>query len=257
MADYDFERDMTPEQVALAREAGAYARDRAKGAHLYQDLKLGEMLIVGRKVAMELAGGALNKADGRRYADQFFAWKTRFGFPTTKDYTPLYDAAIVCAEHRQDADDIIGSLSVKERIKLGIHGLAKRVRERIREREGGLRKPHAAAVKRLTPLAAMKAGAEAAEGELADAKERLAAEVDGDAFDFRRHKRKPEYIAKQIFEGCVAVGSEGLGLAKRVYAELGQIIGERTEVAKVAQKERAVANLQKDKTGKAKPAHER
>jgi hypothetical protein len=209
MANYDFEQHMTPEQVTLAKEMGAYARERGKGDHLYRDLALGDMLIVGRKVAMELAGVPLNnKADGRRYADQFYAWKQRMGYPTTKDYSPLYDAAIVCAEHRVDADDIIASLSVKERIKLGIHGLAKRVRERINEREGGLRKPHKP---RLSPLKAMKERLDEAESQLRDMSEKLAAVDNGDDGSlFDLHKDTAADIAETTFRHVGLARTRGI-----------------------------------------------
>jgi hypothetical protein len=149
------------------------------------------MLLVGRKVAMNLAN-TQNVADGRRYADQFYEWKQKFGFPTTKDYTALYDAAITCASHRQDADEIIASLSIRERVRFGIHGLAKRVREIVNEREGGLRKPHKP---RVSPIVAMKQRLDATEGELADARERLAADP-GSLFDLK--KDTPANIAGVI-----------------------------------------------------------
>jgi hypothetical protein len=141
-----------------------------------------------------------NKADGRRYGDQFYAWKQRMGYPTDKSYSPLYDSAIVCAEHRADSDEIIASLSVRERIRLGIHGLAKRVRERINEREGGLRKPHKP---RLSPLKAMKEKLDEAESQLRDANERLAATDNGDDGSlFDLVKTEPKRIAKIIVENC-------------------------------------------------------
>jgi hypothetical protein len=63
-------------------------------------------------------------------------------------------------------------LSVKERIKLGIHGLATRVRERLHEREGGLRRPRSKAS--LPPLQRLKAELDETRAQLAEVEGKLA-----------------------------------------------------------------------------------
>ncbi len=125
----------------------------------------------------------------------FLSGKKKFGFPATADYKPLYDACIVCAEHRPDADNIITSFSVKERTKLGIYGLAKRVRDRINEREGGLRKPHKPSDK---PRPTVSQKRKDAEARAAHAEEQLAAAGGGSLFDLKKDSVKS--IARVIVD---------------------------------------------------------
>src|SRR5262249_11490777 len=221
----DFDFKLTPEQAEHAQKMGHYAKERGKGLHLDQDLELGKMLLVGREEARRLAGNP-NVADGRRYADQFFAFKQKYGFPTTKDYTPLYDAAIVCAAHPADVFDIRSALSSGERLRLGIFGLAKRVRDRINTREGGRKKPHK------SPAMTTAQKLKEAEGKVADLEEKLAA-VDDGYFDPKKYKE--EMLVRTIMENC------GAAYSHRFYKLFGEALG----AADAKAKERRDENLAK------------
>jgi hypothetical protein len=137
--------DMTDDEVANARRAGKLAQAHLKGAKLTEALTIGENLLVGSRAAMKAAG--LDPADnnkpptGRAYSEAFREWKDAFKFPRGKEEEDFYDAAIVCARHRTTADEIIAGLSVKQRSDMGVFGLAKRVRAKLREFEGGGSKP--------------------------------------------------------------------------------------------------------------------
>jgi hypothetical protein len=124
---------MTDEQVKLAREAGRLSTKALSGARLYEALKIGEALLVGRTWAMAKAG--VNTPNGKAYAGQFKTWKRLFKFPEGREAEQLYDAAITCAANRSIADLVIASLSVKRRVELGVFGLASRVRKWLREEE--------------------------------------------------------------------------------------------------------------------------
>jgi hypothetical protein len=209
MTDYDFTADMTPEQVELAYEAGKLATAHVKGVKLYEGLKIGESLLIGREVAMRLAG--VNAPTGRAYSDHLLRWKLRFGFPTDAAFNSFCDAAIYCAQHRDDANAVIASLLPRQRAELGIQGLVKRVRERVREARGEPHKPP-----KPSPLTAMKARLADAEGELADAKERLANADEGSLYVHK--KTPPDQIARTILENY------GLGYTKNVRNALTQAI---------------------------------
>jgi hypothetical protein len=131
---------------------------------LYEGLKIGESLLVGRQAAMKAV--QTNKPSGKAYNEAYRDWKTAFKFPTGKDAEALYDAAIVCAQHRSLADDIIAMLDPKKRAEMGIFGLAVRVRAKLREISG---EPKAlpARVTQQTRFAAV-------EGRIADLEDQLA-----------------------------------------------------------------------------------
>lgn len=201
MTDINFEQEMTSEQVQLAQEAGKLAHDHVQGVRLYEGLKIGESLLVGRDVAMRLAH--VNAPIGRAYADHLLRWKMRFGFPTDPAFNSFCDAAIYCAQNRSIADEVIASLPVKRRAELGIQGLVKRVRERVREARGEPRKPP-----KPSPVATLKQKLSDAEGELADAKERLAATDEGSLFDLR--KDTAEEIAEIILKHLHLARTRGI-----------------------------------------------
>ena len=130
---YDFAHDMTAEQITLAKAAGRLARKQAAGSTLYDALKIGEALLVGRAAAMRTAG--VNRPFGRQYAHAFAAWKTQFGFTANKGLPlpPAYlDNCIFAAEHRGDAEQIIAELSPTQRAGMGISGLTARVRAKLK-----------------------------------------------------------------------------------------------------------------------------
>jgi hypothetical protein len=160
--------DMTDEEVANARKAGKLAKEHLKGAKLTEALTIGESLLVGRRAAMKAVGldPASNRPpSGKAYAEAFRDWKEAFHFPRGKDEDAFYDDCIGCAAHRSVADGIMASLSIKDRANMGASGLAKRVRAKLREFEGG---PAA----RRTPLRTSdRLGA--IEGRFADMEERL------------------------------------------------------------------------------------
>jgi hypothetical protein len=126
---------MTDEQVKLAREAGQLSTRHLSGIKLYEGLKIGESLLVGRTWAMQQAG--TNVPNGRGYAEQFHRWKRMFKFPEGKEAEAFYDAAIVCAANRTTAEAIIAALPLKQKAELGLFGLTRRVRLRLREEPEG------------------------------------------------------------------------------------------------------------------------
>jgi hypothetical protein len=137
--------DMTDEQVKLAREAGRLATRHLTAIKLYEGIRIGESLLTGRAAAMKAAN--TNRPIGKPYALAFVEWKSAFKFPTGKDAERFYDEAIVCAQHRQIAETIISALDGKQKAEMGVFGLAKRVRAKLREFEGTpkrSRKPRAA-----------------------------------------------------------------------------------------------------------------
>jgi hypothetical protein len=125
------EFDMTDEQVKAAKEAGRLAARHLSGNKLNEGLTIGESLLVGRAAAMKVA--KLNAPNGRAYADAFAKWKRTYKFPEGKEAEAFYDDCIVCAQHREVAETIIAGLAVKVKAGMGMSGLAKRVRARLRE----------------------------------------------------------------------------------------------------------------------------
>ena len=146
MDDYDFSHDMTAEQITLAKAAGRLARKQASGSTLYDALKVGEALLIGRAAAMKAA--RVNHPNGKQYAQAFAAWKQQFGFTAPKGL-PLpqqyFDNCILAAANRTIAEKIIAELSPAQRAGMGISGLAARVRREIAEISGEERPP------RMTP----------------------------------------------------------------------------------------------------------
>jgi hypothetical protein len=125
--------DMTEEQVKLARAAGKLAQQHLSGVKLHEGLEIAESLLVGRNWAMMKA--EVNNPKGRAYAEQFSHWKMLFKFPTGKEAEAFYDHAILCGANRPLADDIVAGLSVKAKAEIGVFGLARRIRKRLREEE--------------------------------------------------------------------------------------------------------------------------
>jgi hypothetical protein len=129
----------------------------------------------------------------------FAAWKGQFGFPIFNDSDQrrladaFYDEAIFCARHSDLASEIISGESPKWRANNGVSAVAKRIRAKLREREGQF-------PKMLRPSAAtvLKARLKDAEGELADPKERLANAYGGSLFDLA--KTDPKAIARIVLE---------------------------------------------------------
>jgi hypothetical protein len=155
--------DMTDEEVRETKWAAREVAKHLDGSKLIDGLRIGSVLLKGRQHAMRAAG--VNKPQGRKYAEAFREWKTAFRFREGKDAEAYYDAATACAQHRTIADEIIASLSDKQRPEMGVFGLAARVRAMVRELEGVLKPVRVTSASRLDHV----------EGELADVKERLAA----------------------------------------------------------------------------------
>ena len=65
-------------------------------------------------------GGRRQHTHGSGYAEAFADWKKAFGFPDGKEHAVLYTNAIVCAERRVFADEIIAELSLKQKMDMGI-----------------------------------------------------------------------------------------------------------------------------------------
>jgi hypothetical protein len=136
MTELDFEKEMTEAEVAAAREAGELAARRQRGGSLLDDLKIGDMLLFGRNFILNKYH--LTAPRGQPYGAYFAAWKRQMNFPAYNDpvaakaANALYDEAIFCASHRELANEIIASESVKWRANSGVSGLAKRIRTRLR-----------------------------------------------------------------------------------------------------------------------------
>ena len=132
MNDYDFAHDMTDEQIKLAKAAGRIAQKQASGVTLYDALKVGEALLIGRAAAMKAA--RVNHPNGKQYAQAFAAWKKQFGFTAHKGLplpTQYLDNCIFAAANRAVAEKIIADLSPSQRAGMGISGLTARVRREI------------------------------------------------------------------------------------------------------------------------------
>jgi hypothetical protein len=161
-----YQFDMTKEEVKRALAAARLVDKLSKSQQVSMGLEIGEQLLRGRAFAMHAAG--TNKPQGRKYAEAFSEWKTTFKFPSGKDYNALYDHAIICAQHRSIAQEMLDGLSLQQRVEMGIFGLAKRVRARVNELEGRARETR----KRRRPF---HAEIEAVRGEMADMREELTA----------------------------------------------------------------------------------
>jgi hypothetical protein len=194
---------MTDEQVKLAKGAAKLASSHLAGAKLYEGLKIGESLLVGRNAAMKAV--QTNKPSGKAYNEAYRDWKAAFKFPKGKDAQALYDAAIVCAQHRTIADDIINMLDAKKRADMGIFGLAVRVRAKLRELSG---EP-----KKLPARVTQQARFGAVEGRMADIEEQLTAARSENPFSHwaespkevarilvRANRQKAEALAQAIVQ---------------------------------------------------------
>jgi hypothetical protein len=131
----DNEFEMTDEQIKLARAAGRLATKHLSAVKLYESLQIGESLLVGRAAAMKAA--RVNTPFGRPYVEAFGRWKKLYRFPDGKEAANFFDQCIVCAENRDLANSIIAGLGVKDKARLGVWGLAKRIRDRLREEVEG------------------------------------------------------------------------------------------------------------------------
>ena len=107
-----------------------------------------------------------NKPQGKTYAEALLQWKKAFRFREGKDAQAYYDYAIVCAQHRSVADEIIASLSIKQKAEMGMAGLAKRVRAKVQEIEDG---------PKLAKFVKSQTWREEVKGQLADLTERITA----------------------------------------------------------------------------------
>jgi hypothetical protein len=228
---------MSVEQVALAEEAGALAKRSLDGGSLDDAMKIGRSLLEGRRVAMDL--NHTTRPRGRPYVESFSAWKERFGFPTDDASRSFFDACIYIAEHEEIAREIIREMPSGRRANLGAHGLAVRVRARLREQQtGGV---NSVPPLRISPLAAVKQKLKESERQLADAEERIAATDDADGFNPLR--LKPEVLARQIIENGSRHGGAAVayGYAERLIVELQRCL----EAARDAARERSNAGLEK------------
>jgi hypothetical protein len=106
-----YQFDMTDDEVREAKWASREVAKHLDGIKLIEGLRIGEVLMKGRHHAMKTAG--INKPQGKAYAEAFREWKTAFKFREGKDAENYYDAAIVCAQHRTIANEIIASASSK------------------------------------------------------------------------------------------------------------------------------------------------
>jgi hypothetical protein len=140
MTDIDFTRDMTAEEIAAAREAGALATEQLSGQSLLKGLKIGEQLVKGRLLILKKYN--LNRPMGQPYGQYFRAWKAQFGFPVEfanldeeKQVKAYFDDAILCASHRDLAEEIVYQLGPKWRANNGVSALARRIRDILRDRD--------------------------------------------------------------------------------------------------------------------------
>jgi hypothetical protein len=78
MADIDFAKDMTADEVASAKEAGALAAKHLHGHSLLEGLKIGDVLLHARLLVCERYGV---QPRGQPYGNLLAAWKAQFGFP--------------------------------------------------------------------------------------------------------------------------------------------------------------------------------
>jgi hypothetical protein len=127
--------NMTNDEVREAKWAAKEVARNLDGVKLTDGLRIGEVLMNGRHHAMKAAG--INKPQGKAYAEAFREWKQAFKFREGKEAENYYDAAIVCAQHRTIANEIVSLLSVKQKSEMGMFGLAKRVRAKVSELENG------------------------------------------------------------------------------------------------------------------------
>ena len=127
--------DMTDDEVREAKWAAREVAKHLDGVKLLDGLRIGAVLMQGRHYAMKAAG--INKPQGKAYAEALREWKRGFKFREGKDAEYYYDNAIVCAQHRTLADEIISLLSERQKSEMGMAGLAKRVRAKLRELEEG------------------------------------------------------------------------------------------------------------------------
>lgn len=162
--------DMTDEEVRETKWAAKEVAKHLDGVRLLDGLRIGAVLLQGRNHAMKAAGA--NRPLGKTYSEALKEWKKAFKFREGKDAEAYYDYAIVCAQHRTIADEIVSLLSVKQKAEMGMSGLAKRVRAKVKELEEGP-KP----VQPQKPQSWRKE----VDGRLADVEERMLASAPKDA----------------------------------------------------------------------------
>lgn len=163
-----FQFDMSDEQIKEAKQCVRLVKAHLGGVKLYEGLRIGSILLVGRATAMKSAG--TNNPMGRGYNEAFRDWKKGFGFPESKEASSFYDHAIICAQHRDLADAIIAELSVKQREEIGVFGLATRVKAKVREMDPSYRKRA-----RVSKTAPLREQMQNLRGEISDLKERVMA----------------------------------------------------------------------------------
>jgi hypothetical protein len=129
-----YQFDMTDDEIRETKWAAKEVAKHLDGVKLIDGLRIGEALLRGRQHAMRAAGA--NKPNGKAYAVAFRDWKQAFKFREGREAENYYDSAIVCAQHRTIANEIVSLLSAKQKTEMGMHGLAKRVRAKLNELEG-------------------------------------------------------------------------------------------------------------------------
>ena len=177
-------------------------------------MKIGDVLLRGRQLVCDWYGV---QPRGQPYGNLFAAWKAQFGFPIfnypdqKRHADAFFDEAIFCARHRDLANEIISGESPKWRANNGVSAVAKRIRAKLREREGQVPK-----TLRPSTITVLKARLKDAEGELADAKDRLANADGGSLFDLAR--TDPKAIAR------IAIENVGLARTRKIRNALTQVI---------------------------------
>jgi hypothetical protein len=161
-----YQFDMTDDEVKEAKWAAREVGKHLDGIKLDEGLRIGAVLMKGRQHAMAAAGSP-NKPQGKAYAEAFREWKQAFKFREGREAEDYYAVAIVCAQHRTIADEIVAGLRPKQRSEMGVFGLAKRVRAKLKELEEGPQPPKA--------KAAPKGRQAEIDGRFAELEERLAA----------------------------------------------------------------------------------
>ena len=135
MADIDFTTLMTPDEIAAVQRGGEIIRQHTTGAKLHSELDeaftVGAGLLIGRTTAMKAV--RRNDPRGRAYNEVFARWKKKYGYDLTGDLPKAYfNNCIVIAEQRELAEAIIAELEPRQRIGVGLAGLAERVRDRLK-----------------------------------------------------------------------------------------------------------------------------
>jgi hypothetical protein len=128
----DFSTLMTVDQIALVHQASGIAKDYLKGAKLNEMLLVGEALMIGRSTVLRSTGG---EPKGAMYARTFADWKAQYGFASMPK--SFIKDCMTVAERRTMTDEIVAGLRPEERANFGPAGLAKRVRQQLKQEASG------------------------------------------------------------------------------------------------------------------------